>query len=74
MHQRVLLIVIDKLRKVKNPTDWSKCFICKKRTYEKARELITLSTFEACDSMKKAAEHQGDEEMLHILCNVNDDW
>ena len=37
------------------------------------RELITLSTFEACDSIKKAAEHQGDEEMLHILCNVNDD-
>ena len=57
----------------KNPTDWSKCFICKKRTYQKVRELITLSTFEACDIIKKAAEHQGDEEMLHILRNVNDD-
>ena len=37
------------------------------------RELITLSSFEACDSIMKAAKHEGDEEMLHILRNVNDD-
>lgn len=73
--------VVDFRIRQKNPTDWSKCFICKKRTHKKVRkrthkkvrELIKLSTFEACDSIKKAAEHQGDEEMLHILGNVNDD-
>ena len=37
------------------------------------RELITVSTFGACDSIKKAAEHQGDEDMLYMLRSVNDD-
>ena len=61
------------MRLLRNPTDWSKCFICKKRRYKKIRELITVSTFEVCDSIKKAAEHQGDEDMLHMLRSVNDD-
>ena len=34
---------------------------------------ITVTTFEACDSTKKAAEHQGHEDMLHMLRSVNDD-
>ena len=44
-----------------------------KRTQKKIRKLITVSTFEACDSIKKAAERQGDEDMLHMLRGVNDD-
>ena len=46
--------------------DWSKCFFCKNK------KLINISTFEACESIKKAAEANNDEEMLHTLRNVND--
>ena len=56
-----------------NLSDRSKCFICKKRTYKKIREPITVSTFEACDSIKKAAGHQGDEDILRMLQSVHDD-
>ena len=28
--------------------DWSKCFICRNRTYTKCREMNNVSTFEAC--------------------------
>ena len=53
--------------------DWSKCFICKHKTYKKLTEMISVSTFEACESIKKAAAVKGDEEMLHVLRGVNDD-
>ena len=52
--------------------DWSKCFFCKKKTHKKDKKLINISTFEACESIKKAAEAKNDEEMLHTLRNVND--
>ena len=36
-------------------------------------ELINVSTFTACQTMKRAATIQGDEAMLHLLLGVNDD-
>ena len=32
-----------------------------------------MCTFDACQSIKKAAESKGDEDMLHALRNINDD-
>ena len=51
--------------------DWSKCFICKKKTYKKVTELVNISTFEACQSIAKAASIKNDEHMLHVLRSVN---
>ena len=36
-------------------------------------ELITVSTFTACQTIKRAATIQGDDAMLHLLLGVNDD-
>ena len=36
-------------------------------------ELINVSTFTACQTIKRAATIQGDEAMLHLLLGVNDD-
>ena len=52
--------------------DWSKCFICKNKTYKKSRDL-NVCTFEACRSIQLAAERKGDSSMLHILNGVNGD-
>ena len=60
-------------RSVKPPVDWSKCFNCKKKTYNRVKELINVCTFEACISIKKAAECKGDENMLYALRSVSDD-
>ncbi|CAH3175616.1 unnamed protein product [Porites evermanni] len=49
------------------PVDWSRCFICKKKTHKKSKDLINLCTFEACESIRIAAERKGDSSMLHIL-------
>ena len=40
--------------------------------HKKEKKLINIATFEACDSIKKAAEAKNDEEMLHILRSVKD--
>ena len=53
--------------------DWSKCFICRNRTYKKRREMNNVSTFEACKSIQQAAEKLGDEDMLRVLLSVNSD-
>ena len=52
--------------------DWSKCFFCKNKMHKKDKKLINISTFEACESIKKAAEAKNDEESLHTLRSVND--
>ena len=54
------------------PVDWSKCLICKNKTYKKSRDL-TVCTFEACRSIQLAAERKGDSSMLHILNGANGD-
>ena len=36
-------------------------------------ELITVSTFTACQTIKRAATIQGDDAMLHLLLGVNND-
>ena len=53
--------------------DWSRCFICRNKTYKKCREMHNVCTFEACESVRQAAENKGDEEMLHALISVNND-
>lgn len=55
------------------PRDWSKCFICKNKTYKKGKKMINVCTFEACDSVRKAAESKEDLDMLHTLRSVNYD-
>ena len=59
-------------RSVRPPRDWSKCFICRNKTYKKDKQLINVSSFEAQDSIKRAAEIK-DEDMLHDLLSVNYD-
>ena len=54
-------------------TDWSKRFICRNKTYKKCQEMHNVCTFEACESVRKAAESKGDERMLHVLISVNND-
>ena len=53
--------------------DWSKCLICKNKTYKKNRDLTNVRTFEACQTIRLAAERKGDTSMLHILNGVNGD-
>ena len=53
--------------------DWSKCFICRNKTYKKCPEMHNVCTFEACESVRQAAESKGDDEMLHVLMSVNHD-
>ena len=48
-------------------------FICRKKTYKRCSTLTNISTFEACESVRLAAEGQGDDSMLHILHSVNGD-
>ena len=55
------------------PVDWSKCLICKNKTYKKNRDLTNVRTFEACQTIRLAAERKGDTSMLHILNGVNGD-
>ena len=50
--------------------DWSKCFICRKKTPKKCREMHNVCTFEACESVREAAGSQGHEGMLHVLMSV----
>ena len=55
------------------PVDWSNCLICKNKTYKKNRDLTNVRTFEACQTIRLAAERKGDTSMLHILNGVNGD-
>lgn len=45
---------------------------CKNKTHKKDKKLINITTFVACESIKKAAEVKNDEDMLHTLRSVND--
>ena len=60
-------------RSDKDQIDWFKGFICKKRSYKKKTELINVSTFEACQSIKKAAKSNGDEDIMRLLIGIKDD-
>ena len=42
-------------RKRDTPFDWSRCIFCKNVTKKKARQLINIATFEACNSIKESA-------------------
>ena len=59
------------LRPMVPTTDWSKCVFCKNRTHRKNRELHSVSTLKACNTILDAANSKADEEMLHILREVN---
>ncbi|KAK3746850.1 hypothetical protein QZH41_000039 [Actinostola sp. cb2023] len=60
-------------RSVRKPIDFTRCFICRNKTYKKVKELINVSTFEACESVNKAAENKEDDDMLHVLRSINND-
>ena len=47
---------------------------CQKRTYLKSKDLINVCTFEPSENIRKAAEAQGDESMLHVLRNISHDF
>ena len=53
--------------------DWSRCRFCRNKTHRKVATMYNVSTFEACESIKNAADAKGDESMLHCLLSVNDD-
>ena len=61
------------LRSMVPTTDWSKCIFCKNRTHRKNRELHSVSTLEACNTILDAANFKRDEEMLNVLRGVNKD-
>ena len=53
--------------------DWSKCFICRNKTYKKDKKMNKVCTFEACQNVREAADNKGDEVMIHALISVNYD-
>ena len=53
--------------------DWSKCLFYKKRTYLKSKDLIKVCILEPSENIRKAAEAQGDESMLHVLRSISHD-
>ena len=55
------------------PTDWSLCLFCKKKTHKKIKKLITVRTFQACDTIVKAANLKRDHELLALTSTVNND-
>ena len=54
------------------PIDWASCLFCKKKTHKKVKEMVTATTFEACRSIRQAAEGKGDDNMLLVLPANND--
>ncbi|KAK3696845.1 hypothetical protein QZH41_003454 [Actinostola sp. cb2023] len=60
-------------RSISNPMEWFTCLFCKRKTHKKVKKMISVTTFEACQSIRSAAETKGDEDMLHILRSVNFD-
>ncbi|XP_028412609.1 uncharacterized protein LOC114535509 [Dendronephthya gigantea] len=51
--------------------DWTKCIFCRNASRKKDFKLINIVTFEACDSIRAAAEARGDEELLPVLRTVD---
>eukprot|EP00058_Branchiostoma_floridae_P009808 XP_002595296.1 hypothetical protein BRAFLDRAFT_128105 [Branchiostoma floridae] len=53
--------------------DFSKCIFCRKQTHKKVKDLINVSTFEACQRIVEAAHVKEDGELLRILGAFNND-
>ena len=51
--------------------DWTKCIFCRNASRKKDYKLINIVTFEACNSIRAAAEARGDEELLPVLQTVD---
>lgn len=49
------------------------CIFCKHKTYKKDKTLFNVCSFDACETIKAAAEVREDEEMLHLLRSINFD-
>ena len=60
------------LRSMVPTTDWSKCIFCENRTHRKNRELHSVSTLEACNTILDTANSKRDEEILNVR-GVNND-
>ena len=71
--EQVDVIFRRTFRSAMDPVNWSRCFICKNKIHKNSRDLINVCTFEACESIRIAAERKGDSSMLHILNGVNGD-
>ena len=56
-----------------NHIDWSKCLFCHNKTHKKITTMYNVSTFEACETIRRAAEAKKDESMLHYLLSINND-
>ena len=46
------------------PLDWSLCLFCQKKKHKSCRELLNVRSFDACQSIRHAAEIRNDENML----------
>ena len=46
------------------PVDWSLCLFCQKKKHKNCRELLHVRSFDACQSIRHAAEIRNDEPML----------
>jgi len=53
--------------------DWSKCIFCKNSTRKKEKQLLRISSLEACNNIKQSAEAREDTDLLSILNSVNYD-
>ena len=51
--------------------DWTKCIFCRNASRKKDYKPINIVTFEACNSIRAAAEARGDEELLPVLRTVD---
>ncbi|CAB3983850.1 Hypothetical predicted protein [Paramuricea clavata] len=51
--------------------DWTKCIFCRNASRKRDFKLINIVTFEACNSIRTAAEARGKEELLPVLRTVD---
>lgn len=46
------------------PIDWSLCVFCQKKKHKGCKDLINVTSFDSCESIRHAAEVRNDQEML----------
>ena len=57
----------------RSPLTGQNVFFCQNSTRKKEKQLLRISTFEACNSIKQSAETREDTDLLCILNSVNYD-
>ena len=56
------------------PMDWSRCIFCQNISCKKNKALINVSTFEACQTIRRFAEVRADEFLIHHLKSLSNDF